>query len=259
MALDFSGAGSDRVDCGSDASLDDFSAHSVVAWIYIPTLGFGLVAAKDTAAGGFEKEWTIRATGQINAFMQMTTTSMAARSDNSAGNIITANNWWFVGYTASSGFVPKLYLGNLTTTVSEVTYITQTTGVGTPVSDAAASFVIGNNIDVAGKLPGIVACLTYVDRELSVGELRILQYRFTKLYSGQQGIWQLGFDGTGTQADLSGNGNNGTVTGATVADHAPIPPPFGFDLGWQGAFTTPAVGQIFPGINHPRRNLLLRR
>lgn len=36
-----------------------------------------------------------------------------------------------------------------------------------------------------------------------------------------------------------------TVTGATVADHAPVQPSWGFDLGWTGAFTAavPAAGQ----------------
>ena len=35
-----------------------------------------------------------------------------------------------------------------------------------------------------------------------------------------------GYNGTGTQPDWSGNGHNGTVTGATVADHVPMPPAF---------------------------------
>lgn len=34
--------------------------------------------------------------------------------------------------------------------------------------------------------------------------------------------------------DLSGNADTGVITGAVVADHAPVAPPFGFDLGWRG-------------------------
>jgi hypothetical protein len=38
-------------------------------------------------------------------------------------------------------------------------------------------------------------------------------------------FFELGYDGTGTQANKTslGNGKNGTVTGATVSDHAPLP------------------------------------
>jgi hypothetical protein len=39
----------------------------------------------------------------------------------------------------------------------------------------------------------------------------------------------LGFAGTGTQPDLSGHGNSGTVTGATVGAHVPLGPMFGLD------------------------------
>jgi hypothetical protein len=38
----------------------------------------------------------------------------------------------------------------------------------------------------------------------------------------------LGYQGTGTQLDYTGGGKNGTVTGATVSDHQPIPTFFGF-------------------------------
>jgi len=46
------------------------------------------------------------------------------------------------------------------------------------------------------------------------------------------------------EVDLSGNLRNGTVTGTTQVDHPSIVPPFGFDMGWMGAYTVPAGGGI---------------
>lgn len=57
--------------------------------------------------------------------------------------------------------------------------------------------------------------------------------------------------GAVNSVDLSGSGNSGTVTGGALGDSPPTGPLFGFDLGWQGAFTaalppSPA-GQAVPG------------
>jgi len=46
------------------------------------------------------------------------------------------------------------------------------------------------------------------------------------------GYWPLGLGSP--EPDLSGQGRNGTVTGAVIADHAPIALPFGFDEGYFG-------------------------
>lgn len=64
------------------------------------------------------------------------------------------------------------------------------------------------------------------------------------------GYWPLGMGSP--EPDWSGQGNNLTVTGATIADHVPIAPPFGFDLGWQGAFAAAAPGglSIPVGMHH---------
>ena len=54
------------------------------------------------------------------------------------------------------------------------------------------------------------------------------------------GYWRVGVGSP--DPDWSGQANNMTVAGTTVADHVRLGLPFGFDLGWQGAFTAAAVG-----------------
>lgn len=43
------------------------------------------------------------------------------------------------------------------------------------------------------------------------------------------------------EPDYSGSGNPFVVTGTVQADHAPVAPPFGFDLGWQGQVAAAAA------------------
>ncbi len=51
-----------------------------------------------------------------------------------------------------------------------------------------------------------------------------------------KGLW-IPYTAAGPTPDLSGNGVNlSHFNTPAVADHAPLAPPFGFDLGWQGAF-----------------------
>lgn len=59
-----------------------------------------------------------------------------------------------------------------------------------------------------------------------------------------KGYWPI--FGASPETDYSGQGNNLTVTGATIADHAPVAPQFGFigmDLG--GVEVAPPTGQPF--------------
>lgn len=50
--------------------------------------------------------------------------------------------------------------------------------------------------------------------------------------------------GASPEPDYSGNGLALTLTGSTVAAHAPVAPMFSFDGGWQGAFTAAAGGSV---------------
>jgi len=54
------------------------------------------------------------------------------------------------------------------------------------------------------------------------------------------------------EPDYSSNGNDLTLNGTPSQDeHAPVAPPFGFGLGWQGAFTAAAADAIFPDSWYP--------
>lgn len=136
--------------------------------------------------------------------------------------LVTANEWNFaaVKYDSSDSQDVRLYHGDLSTLVTEVTYASNVDG--TIQSDNASAFIIGR--DVAGSLPftgDIASILVFPNTALTLGQIRTLQYRPHSI-AGIELFVHYGFNGSGSQIDRSGQGNNGTVTGATVAPHVPI-------------------------------------
>lgn len=122
-------------------------------------------------------------------------------------------------------FVDFVELGTDTGTIGTITLNTRQ--IGRLLRTSASNHFGG---DVAGAFA--------IAKVLSVGEQRAMAYgRWATVPAG---FWHL--FGASPEPDFSGNGRNGTVSGATITDHAPIPPPFGFDMGWQGTFTAAAAG-----------------
>jgi hypothetical protein len=121
-----------------------------------------------------------------------------------------------------------MYWGNLTTTVAAKSTGTQTNGSGSVTSDAARLFMIGNRDEATPDAPlqGRIGIAMVVNRAMSAAEIAAWQFR-PRVVAGTVGYWVL--TGSGTQPDLSGNGNNGTITGGSQADNPPLGPIFGFD------------------------------
>jgi hypothetical protein len=154
-----------------------------------------------------------------------------------------AVTWTFSGADADQ----HLYGGNLSNPFTEVTtYASQVAGSGSGTEDNSVAPQIGGMFDTGLRgFPGRIAWVLIFNRQLSLGELRQLQHR-PRVVSGCVGFWHLW--GTGTQPDLSGHLNNGTVTGATASGHPPMGVPFGRAAGWRGAFTAAAAAAINPAL-----------
>lgn len=147
-----------------------------------------------------------------------------------------AATWNLLGADADQ----HLYGGNLSNAFTEVgTYNAQLAGGGVPDTESTAinPLIGGNGGGVDRAFPGAIAWFLFWNRQLSLGELRAQQHR-PHMTAGCVGFWHLW--GTGTQPDLSGHLNNGTVTGATASAHPPMGVPFGRMAGWRGAFTAAA-------------------
>jgi hypothetical protein len=86
----------------------------------------------------------------------------------------------------------------------------------------------------------------YFNERMTVAKLRRIWRRTSAGLGSTCKLWiECGYYGTGIHADWSGNGNNGTVTSATVADHPALPPPLGFDFDWPGVTAAAAAAAAY--------------
>lgn len=257
MALDFSGANSDRVDLGSGASIDNVNTISLLIWFKIPSPSGNPQLLWDKTIASFARFRQIIAiqTNRLDIIFSRATTAAQARS---VDNAFVANAWSFAAFTWDGSGAPKIFTGDINTAATEVSYATSQAGSGAPDDDSAESMLLGAQVTLSSGCDGDIATFQMFDVELSLADIVLHQFHPHNTADCVV-LMPLGFNGSSAQADWSGNSNNGTVTGATVTDHVPLPPPFGFDLGWQGTFTAAAAASMaYPGRNHPSRNLLLR-
>jgi hypothetical protein len=153
---------------------------------------------------------------------------------------LSSNTWHFWSATFDSSVTPvaHIYVAQFGNALVERTYGTSTDGTGGLSADTGANFLLGVNGNFSGQA-GRHAFIGYVADVLNLGQLKSLMAH-PRVVASNKLFCSVGFNGTGTQADWSGNGNNGTVTGATVGAHVPIRPIFGGFAGWRGSYTTPS-------------------
>ncbi len=224
MALKFTNAASNRVVL--DAGLDNENTYTVLIW------------ARRTADVTFRSPWakgggsatpvrkfldTWASVDQI-AFRgsKRTTTNAEAISNTGA---FPLNTWMMIACTYDSSDGPRIFTGTLTAEAAEISYASRTAGSGTEEDDSDQPWLIGqgDNIDQNGSFPGEVAIFAHFRRRMTLAE--IVAWQFAPYSDADCDIFmELGYNGTGTQPNLTslGNGINGTVTGATVVDHVPI-------------------------------------
>lgn len=257
MSLDFGTRAQTRYVSWGTMGDDEMTAGTIFAWIYPTDAGTGVfdntVLSRWTPAPG---DYCGLAVGDQNVSFQRVRATLYTVVTSSSNNVVN-NAWQFVAAVWNTGGVngdQKAYWGNLTTIVTEVaTYTSQAVGSGALTGMATNVYTGGNpdstfEVDFAGRIAIVGRCTS----QLTLGQLQTVQWRLLPALSFSATLFSiLGYAGTGTQPDWSGSGNNGTVTSATVGDHVPIGLPFGFDLGWMGAFTSLTVDQYFSAMRYP--------
>lgn len=249
MALEFTGGDADRVDCGSGATLDDITAGTVLMWVYMD--GFGSQFRwfmKKNGGSDFVGYWEMShsGAGALNFVIDYNTTDLEIVS--SDGDLGTGK-WIFIGASfdaSSTNTNQKLWIGDLTTSAAEPgAYATQQASSGTIVSNASGTLKWGNRNGADRSIDGRIAwAAIWSGTTMTQAQVRAQQFSPHITADGNCVIFMhLGYNGTGTQPDWSGNSNAGTVTGATVADHVPLGPFFGFDLGWAPTTVAAVAGQ----------------
>jgi hypothetical protein len=233
-SLNFSGAATDRVDVGTDASLDNLNTGTILVWAYA------------TSIRSTDRFMNKGASGNINSFVLNGTSGALqhAKQGTSSCTKITsttpfaANQWNFVAVAYQFGTTNGgIYHGTLTTTATLQALATNNTGA-TVGDDGASNYFIGGN-STANNFTGRIARIQHFNVLLTAAQITALQFNPRVNLAGCV-LWiELGIDGVGTQPNLCGNSaNNGTVTGATVGDHVPLGAWFArtYERLWERAF-----------------------
>jgi hypothetical protein len=234
MALQYSNT-TDSVDLGSAASVDNMRIGAILMWVWVDTYtSTRRLFAKHTTLN-VRRDFRfldVTGTATLGFTLGRGTTNLSIEASVANFAAYATGKWLCVAAIFDADGVnggQRLLMGDLTTTLAEPSgYTTQIVGTGTTGSDATANAVIGNTaVGGSFSFPGKIGIVQIIrDRTVSVAEAISLQFRPRKV-SGTNGLYWLGFNGTGTQPDWSGSGNNGSVAGATVAASVPIGAPFG--------------------------------
>lgn len=241
MSLTFT-ASTNIVNFGSAASIDGLgTAGTYIGWVY-PTALAGdrayFYKLNGSYAGiGLKPPG---ANGQGLRFDLARATAALRIQDNDS--VVSLNAWNFVACTwdtAGSNADQKLFVGGLTSRVAEVaSYNFQTVGSGTVTSVAGEDLAVGNiNGGLAATWAawvGDIAFVAFWDTQLTLAQIAAQQFSPHVTANCVLFCW-LGFNGTGTQPDWSGSGNNGAVTGTSASgNNVPISPLVVNNKGFRG-------------------------
>ncbi len=213
----------------SGASLDNTDAITVLVWVQTDQTGDVdmCIMTKGVNVG---PRFLLNPIGAATAEMPRASVFLSINAP--LGNLASygANKWVYLAVTMDLAGVDgdqMILCGDLNTIATEPSsYNVQAVGSGADSDDAAGDMNVGRLTD-ATRWRGDIASVMIFDTNFSVAEIKAQQFNPIPIKKPVLHTYY-GFNGTGTQADMSGNGNNGTVTGATVADHVPLRPPFGF-------------------------------
>lgn len=235
MALNFAqGAETEKVDCGSDTSLDNLDPQCYIAWVQFSAFEeFDCIMNKFVSPPRNNSVQLVGASGDNIRHRRV----FSGTNHNYITNDtpLSLNTWHCVcaQFDSVAPSLDGIFVGSLTTAMTESTYSANADPDGTISSDAGDALNIGNTGGDNNAMEGDIAVAAVINRTLTLGEMQDWQF-YPRVIADTKLFMHLGYNGTGTQPDWSGNGNHGTVTGAVVSDHVPLGPPFGFDLGWQG-------------------------
>jgi len=215
-------AQAENINCGSDSSLDNIFATggSVVLWGRAESYGSGGVYGRYITKGGLG--WMIYNYEDSGSrrFEFLIYRDTDYDSWDSSVYDLSANTWFHIAciFDESDGAgtaVPTCYVNGALETMNS-----RTSGTGGFASDAAIDLLIGNRTGSDRGFDGQIAHVSLYTKELTAAEVQTLMYKPNAIVDSRSAYWPLwGVDSP--ELDLSGNGNSGTVTGASVSTDGP--------------------------------------
>lgn len=231
MSLSFAQATTNKVTVTNPLTFGSGTAFTYIQWVKqraVPANSQG------TSKGGcdlfvFSSNW-------FTEVPRATTTSYTLYTD--ASVFPTLNEWVFLAsrYNETDGV--DWYRGTLTSAPVLLSG-TKTLGAGATSANTSDLWIGNRNATSSLSAAHDIGQCELINASLSLDEIVQQWSRWTNLSSTVMNL-RLGENGTGTQPDYSGNGNAGTITGATLSDNPPISRPWGRQIVF-GATAIPAV------------------
>ena len=191
----------------------DTGDWTICAWVYPETRGElnqGSIFRVSTGAAVTRQALALTSSGMSTTQAYPSPTCIAI-----ASSVPTLNSWSFVCGTFNSSTVHcALYLGTLTTAVEALSLSTDTAGGGSR-STAGTSVTIGNNPDTTTTFDGSIEHAFFFKRLLSTTEMEAI--RLGRRPAPDTTNLVCYYPLTADAKDRSGNGADGTVTGAVLA------------------------------------------
>lgn len=230
LGLTLGGAATDVINLGSGTSIDDLDPFTFLYWINPTTLtggrllfrkaGVGIKLLQISGTSGDVALQVQRAGGFTNYTTNTTPLSALGTPVFLAGTYNSA---------AGAGQIHNIYKGTIAVPATECTYGTATDSSGATLADAAGDLNMGGRAGASTAFQGLFYTTAVFNRELTLAEIRFFQwwmlgwYSDSVIYPGLVAAHVYGVNGSGTQRDLTGNKNDGTVTGGTVSRGMNVP------------------------------------
>ena len=232
MALALTDGSTDKIDFGSGSTINDLSSSTYIIVVdrLSTTSGRRLLGHQDTGVGlAIYNSFFIA--GDLAVGLDRATTDLDLDFDVT----LSSTGLIEIAFTYSDASGGKLFARDLdglfTEMVDSGNHGPATQGSGARDNGTSATLTLGNLASASAGYDGAFSRFKVYDTDLDINQLNAQidanAHANLVLYS------QVGLDGTNCK-DLSGNGNDGTPTGAVEADHSPIriakPQPFTMSL-----------------------------
>jgi len=213
------------INCGTISAIDNINPTTLIGWIFPNDFGEGdkgRIYYRD--AGTFMWGVWIRGTDSDNLLKYQRNFSTTNGKWQTPTSSISTSVWQHLAITYDNSDVsndPVIYLDGVSQTITETT-----APVGSAADDSGVALLLGNNDDGSRTFNGRLAEMAIYNMALSAAEVLALAHSINPLHirrTNLKAYWPLPGNSS-PEADLSGNGNNGTVTGAIKGAHPPITP-----------------------------------
>lgn len=223
MALDFNAANR-KIVVPNSATLSGMTEFSKIIWVLpldTPLKDDGIIYREDSGGA-----LAIRLIVDNSGFMQY----FVARDTDFGFKVnsslpLTVGAVSCIGITFDTTDNLDMYIGGPNTDLASPTFSSDTDGAGA-LSDHDGLLTLGNSEDNQATrfFTGAQSVFKLYNKRLTLDEMIIEQYRHSNI-ANRVLAFDIGRNVSGsTQGDLSGNGNDGTITGAVDTAHAPIRP-----------------------------------